>query len=275
MKPDPVTRHRQWLTRAANVLRSGQAPGPADRPAEVYRLVRSECRDHDTTDAADLLGVTMFGNFARFGTFNEIDSFFEGRFLERVNKGAFAKTFTERNRPPVVTFNHGHDVHGRQSLGVPSVLREDDAGPFYEVPLLDTSYNRDLLPGLRQGAYGASYMFQVIREEWDDEPGVSDHNPAGIPERTIKEARLFEFGPVTFPADELATAGVRSCTDDVVGLFARNILGTPTPDTPPPGAPVDVGAADTPTPAPATNGHPEASETWRRAAAHRELVLRP
>ncbi|HMF61353.1 MAG TPA: hypothetical protein VK595_13325, partial [Vicinamibacterales bacterium] len=39
-------------------------------------------------------------------------------------------------------------------------------------------------------------------------------NPHGLPERTVKEAQLMEFGPVTFPAYAGATAGVRSLTDD-------------------------------------------------------------
>jgi hypothetical protein len=39
-------------------------------------------------------------------------------------------------------------------------------------------------------------------------------NPDGIPERRITEARLYEFGPVTFPANPNATASIRSTTDD-------------------------------------------------------------
>jgi len=44
-------------------------------------------------------------------------------------------------------------------------------------------------------------------------PSRSTFNPDGIPERTITEAQVMEFGPVTFPAYSRATAGVRSLTD--------------------------------------------------------------
>ena len=82
-------------------------------------------------------------------------------------------------------------------------------GPIIEGDLLDTSYNRDLKPGLVRGGYGSSFMFNVVREEWDNEPSTSDHNPEGLPERTIREVRTFEAGPVTWPASPTATAGMR------------------------------------------------------------------
>jgi phage head maturation protease len=45
-------------------------------------------------------------------------------------------------------------------------------------------------------------------------PKKTDWNPRGIPERTVQEARVMEFGPVTFPAYAGATAGLRSMTDE-------------------------------------------------------------
>ena len=93
------------------------------------------------------------------------------------------------------------------------MLREDELGAAYEVPLLDTSYNRDLLEGLRAGAYGSSFRFKVQREDFNQKPARSTYNPKALPERTIREAKVMEFGPVTFPAYEGATAGVRSLTD--------------------------------------------------------------
>ena len=110
-------------------------------------------------------------------------------------------------------------------MGVTESLTEEKDSPVGMVRLFDTSYNRDLLPGLKSGAYGSSFRMRVIRDEWNEEPGVSEHNPKGIPERTIKEVRLFEFGPVTFPANPSSTAAVRSMTDAYVeGMRSRDPL---------------------------------------------------
>lgn len=77
------------------------------------------------------------------------------------------------------------------------------------MPLLDTSYNHDLIPGLRAGVYAASFRFKVLREDMDETAHASAYDPNALPERTIREAQVLEFGPVTFPAYEGATAGVR------------------------------------------------------------------
>jgi HK97 family phage prohead protease len=160
------------------------------------------------------LGV-MSGHFAVWDQWTEIDSAWEGHFFERLEKGAFARTIKARIDQFRVLFQHGQDPQiGDKPLGPIHELREDDSGAYYEVPLLDTSYNRDLLPGLRAGLYGASFRFQSVKEEFERSPKSGPHNPEGLPERTIKEVELFEFGPVTFPAYKGATAGVRSLTDE-------------------------------------------------------------
>ena len=166
---------------------------------------------------------TLRGHFSVFDTWTTIDSAWEGTFRERVAPGAFTKTIQENRNNIKVLFQHGKDPQvGDKPLGAISDLREDETGAYYEVPLLDTSYNRDLLPGLEAGLYGASFRFKVLREDFDRKPEASDHNPDGLPERTIKEAALYEFGPVTFGAYPTATAGVRSLTDDYI---AQTIFG--------------------------------------------------
>lgn len=153
----------------------------------------------------------LVGHFALFDTWTEIDSWLEGNFMERIAPRAFRKTFKEKKGQIKTLFQHGRDpVVGNKPLGMPEVLGEDDKGAFAETPLLDTSYNRDLIPGLEAGAYGQSFAFRVLREEIVEEPGTSEHNPHGLPERTIKEVELFEHGPVTWPAYADTTAGLRA-----------------------------------------------------------------
>lgn len=174
---------------------------------------------------------TMVGHFAVFDQWAEIDSVFEGHFLERIEPGAFAKTFRENRGRMRVLFQHGMDtIVGGKVLGAIDTLREDDDGAYYEVPLFDTSYNRDLIPALETNQYGASFRFTVMREEFNNKPKRSRHNPEGLPERTLKEVRVPEFGPVTFPAYEGATAGLRSLTDEYLRLrLERQIEGEPEP----------------------------------------------
>ena len=169
----------------------------------------------DTPDA-----TTLFGHFARFDSWNEIDSWFEGRFLERVAKGAYKKTMREQRDRMRVQFDHGYDTFvGGANLGAIEQLREEDFGPYYEVALYDTDYNRDRVLPMLQGrtldgrmlgsGLGASYRFRVTREDWVEPKKASDYNPERLPERTIREVTLYEFGPVVFPADPGATAGAR------------------------------------------------------------------
>ena len=185
----------------------------AARAGATLRAVGETTTDTGTPSANANGMPTLYGYFTRFDTWTEIDSWYEGNFLERFVAGSFKKTFREQT--PKVLFQHGMDGQcGDKPLGAPEVLREEADGPYYEVPLLDTSYVRDLVPGLEEDLYGASFRFSVMREEWVEDPGVSEHNPKGLPERTIKEARCAEFGPVTFPAYPTATAAVRSMTDE-------------------------------------------------------------
>lgn len=180
-----------------------------------------EFRSDDTEDG--YLG-TLSGHFAVFNEWTEIDSVYEGRFLERIAPGAFKKTISEAGQRVKVLYDHGQNARvGNMPLGPIRSLTEDSHGVAYEVSLADTSYNRDLLPLLRDGLLGASFRFRVILDDWDDRPERSDHNKAGLPERTLREVALAEFGPVTFPAYAGATAGVRSGSD----AYLRRLLADP------------------------------------------------
>ena len=154
---------------------------------------------------------TLVGYPITFNEWTEISGW-EGNFLERVSDGAATKTVDERRNQIKVLFNHGMDpTIGDKPLGKPSVMKPDKRGLWTETPLSDTSYNKDIRVLLEDEVIdGMSFRFSVKREEWADDPGISAHNPKGLPERTIHEFKLFEFGPVTFPAYEATTAGVRA-----------------------------------------------------------------
>lgn len=158
----------------------------------------------------------MFGHFSRFNEWTEINSYFEGQFLERIAPGAYRKTFKERRNEIRVLLQHGRDPEiGDKPIAEIVELREEEEGAYHESRLLD-GLPELIVSGLRAGLYGQSFRMEIMREDWVEEPKLSDANPTGLPERTIKEIRLHEFGPVTFPAYKNTTAGVRSLTDEFV-----------------------------------------------------------
>jgi HK97 family phage prohead protease len=179
---------------------------------EVVRFL-AQVPELRAEDDGETLG-TLTGYFSAHNVWYEVNSLWEGTFLERTADGFAADTIAEDRDAMRVLFDHGFDSIGNKVLGPIDVLESRTKGPYYEVPLLDTSYNRDLLPGLKRGLYGASFRMRVTGEEWDDEPKPSRHNPKAIPERTITRAKVMEFGPVTFPANPKASASVRSMTDE-------------------------------------------------------------
>lgn len=184
------------------------------RPSDVFRSCPSEIRMDAPADGVS--GRVMTGHFAVFNTWTTIRSVWEGEFLERLAPGAFTKTLRENAQNVRVLLNHGSDPEvGDKPIGRIRSVEEDDHGVRYEVELFP-SVPPLVVDGLREGQYGASFRFRVMREQQDNAPGRSDHNPDGLPERTITELQLHEFGPVTFPAYPEATAGVRSLTDQFI-----------------------------------------------------------
>lgn len=161
-------------------------------------------------------GNTLFGHFTVFNEWTEINSMWEGRFLERNAPGMLEDTIKARRDHIRVLVDHGHDPSiGNKPLGTIKELRSD---AYYEVDLLDAPYVRELKPALEAGLYGASYRFRVVADTWIEPRSATKHNPAKLPERTIEQVDLYEFGPVVFPAYESATAGVRS-TDDLANAI--------------------------------------------------------
>jgi phage head maturation protease len=214
---------------------------------ELLILRAATAADGDEAATAAAMPV-MTTDFIVFRSWTEIDSFLEGRFMEQIDPGAVARTFKEDRSRMRVLFQHGRDPQiGDKPLGPIDTLEANGRSATAEVPLLDTAYNRELIPGLAAGLYGASFRFRVLGESWNKKPARSKHNPEGLPERTITEIEVREFGPVTFPAYDSATAGLRSsdassdASSDSDGVLpARMLMRSVTDDFL---APADVPAA--------------------------------
>lgn len=174
----------------------------------------------DSESKGDGRLATLVGNLVTFNQWAEVKSPVEGHFMERSAPGAYTKTFAENRSRMQVIFDHGMDkAIGRKPLGPLETVHDDGRTIHYEAALLDTSYNRDLLPGLRAGLYGSSWRMDNIKPDFTDRPKRSEYNPLGLPEVTIREARVIELGPTPFPVYHGTTAGIRSMTDEY--LIAR------------------------------------------------------
>lgn len=171
-------------------------------------------------------GTAITGYLSVFGQEHgyEINSSFEGHFIETVERGAFARTLRDQrdgNGGWKIRMLLNHGASGDDlPVGVFTDLREDDHGLRFEGRMFDSSpHVQAMLPGLRAGQYGCSIRFRAVREDYDPHPAATDWNPDALPVRRLREIRLFEAGPVVFPASPSTSATVRSLADEEA--FAR------------------------------------------------------
>ena len=146
-------------------------------------------------------GLTLEGYAAVFNTPTRIDSW-EGTFDEQIAAGAFTKTLSERT--PVLQFDHGkHPLVGSIPIGAIQALSEDTHGLHVRARLHDNWLVQPVRDAIREGSIdGMSFRFSVVKETVTQ--GVD------VPMRTVNELKLYELGPVVFPAYESTTVGVRS-----------------------------------------------------------------
>lgn len=132
--------------------------------------------------------------------FDEITDLFFGK--ERIARGAFARTLTER---PDVRALWDHDTAhpiGRVSAKT-LTLREDFKGLSVEISPPNTQSGRDVVELVRTGhVNGMSFGFLPVSTKWDMVEGEEV--------RTLLDVDLYEVSVVTFPAYEGTSAEARS-----------------------------------------------------------------
>lgn len=206
----------------------------------LLRSVSFETRDGDNEGD----GLTLDGYAAVFNSPTRINSW-EGVFDETIAPGAFKKSMRERT--PVLQVNHGRSED--LPIGAIESLTEDARGLHVTARIFDVPDTALLREGIKaQAIHGMSFRFEVVKDEWRDAAGKlikPEHLPAAlygadpadpttVPMRTLREVRLYELGPVTYPAYGDTSVSLRSreaaalLTDPQVRAeVARLLAGTP------------------------------------------------
>jgi HK97 family phage prohead protease len=124
-----------------------------------------------------------------------------GWFREKIAPGAFRDCLGQDIRALV---NHDpNQLIGRTSAGTMR-LTEDEIGLRAEIDLPDTELGRSTATSIRRGDMtGMSFSFESEVDKWD-----KSYDP---PVRTlIRCSRVFDVGPVAFPAYEETSVAMRS-----------------------------------------------------------------
>ena len=144
-----------------------------------------------------------------------------GRVFERVMPGAFAEAIKGGD----VAALRNHDANmllGRTTADPPTLrLAEDKIGLRYEIDAPQSACGAETVESIRRGdMQGSSFAFRITKEMWSEEK-----TPEGLmlEVRSILAVELFDVGPVTFPAYEASTTGLRSSgeVDEARASYAR------------------------------------------------------
>ncbi len=156
-------------------------------------------------------GNTLVGHAAVFDTETTI----AGLFREMIAPGAFRKTIKESDVRAL--FNHDPNfVLGRNKTGTLR-LSEDGTGLAYEIDLPDTQAARDVYALIERGDVSqSSFAFKVVKEQRSDpEEGQT------LPLFVVREARLYDVSPVTYPAYDATDVQAASAYEDTDAILRR------------------------------------------------------
>ncbi|WP_410657842.1 HK97 family phage prohead protease [Amycolatopsis sp. lyj-112] len=163
--------------------------------------IRSFESEFDTRSEHNKLVIT--GYAAVFNSRTQL----QPRLFEEIRSGAFTKTIQEAD----VRALYNHDpmyVLGRNKAGTLR-LSQDDKGLHYEVDMPDTQTGRDVYESIQRGDISqSSFAFYPVAGKTPTEWERSEEGRYLV--RTLQEVKLKDVSPVTYPAYQDATVGVRA-----------------------------------------------------------------
>ena len=150
--------------------------------------------------------------------FNQPTKLWRGLY-EQVAPGAFSKSIQEDDVRALI--NHDPNLLlGRTKAGTVT-LSEYEHGLKYRISSPDTSYANDLKISLKRGDISqSSFGFNIV------ESGETRNAKTGDVTVTLKEVRLFDVSPVTFPAYPGTEAHVRMIEGDKEIAYLYEDSGT-------------------------------------------------
>lgn len=134
--------------------------------------------------------------------------------VERVTRGAFDGALQRDDVRAL--FNHDPQaVLGRAKAGTLQ-LSVDETGLRYEITPGDTTLYKDVSTMIQRGDVdGSSFSFQIEGKD------VWTRSADGLEIRELRSVKLYDVGPVTFPAYAASTSEARSARDSVLGQQER------------------------------------------------------
>lgn len=191
-----------YPTRGLFVRGANGRPEPVDAQpayADVTHIRQVPFQTHQE-------GATLEGYAAVFDTETVIDSWWEGRFREVFRQGAFDRTIREDRQ--IIQFDHGMGLTPIADMPIGSIdeLSERAEGLYIRATLRDDYDMLPLLSSIRNGSVqGMSIAFRVR-----DERLTKAERAGELDLREVTDVRLFEAGPVTWPAYETTSVQVNN-----------------------------------------------------------------
>jgi HK97 family phage prohead protease len=171
------------------------ADAKSQEPEAERRAIAFECGEIRIAEEGE---PKLIGYAAKYGRQADL-----GWFKEKIKTGAFDEALKTSD----VRALKNHDANlllGRESSGTLR-LESNTIGLHFEIDMPDTTTGRDTIEEVRRGDLaGCSFAFTVAEDVWK-------HTEGEPSERTIiRIDRLFDVGPVTYPAYEDTTVVARS-----------------------------------------------------------------
>jgi len=125
-------------------------------------------------------------------------------FVERIDRSAFNRSVKEDDVRGLM--NHDPNMLLGRTSSKTMRLSVDEVGLRYEIEPPDTQAGRDTVESIKRGDLtGSSFSFSILEERWKQD----DSNGRTVSIRTLMDVQTYDVGPVTFPAYEATTTGVR------------------------------------------------------------------